>query len=341
VRVTPTCDPINDFVICNASGTQLWPDVAFDGTNYLVVWTDRRSGSYYRVYGSRVTPQGVVLNPNGFAIGPANSKNQYRPSLIFTGTRYLVVWGYATSPYAVTGRWINTDGSLGDTIQIAPVTGTYPYNNRIASDGTYFLVVWAEYNASGAPIRGQLVTSDGTPIGNTFTVTTSAYYYNSLGCRFDGTNYIVTWASASGTRPVYGQKYDTRGDPVGGPFEISNTSNYCYYNDVCPGTNNRYLNVWSERVGSYYDVYANLDVEIIGVEERTGIETSRIALKSTIVKNTIQLTGAEGIEVSIFDASGRKIGTTYNGTFNCQGLGQGVYFVNAAKGGSFKVVKIK
>jgi hypothetical protein len=47
-----------------AQGT---PAVAFDGTNYLVVWQDDR-GDWWDIYGNRVTPGGMVLDGNGFAV---------------------------------------------------------------------------------------------------------------------------------------------------------------------------------------------------------------------------------------------------------------------------------
>ena len=61
--------------------------VAFDGTNYLVVWTDYRGGAT-KVYGARVSPDGTVLDQSGFAISAAGSA----PAVAFDGTNYLVVW---------------------------------------------------------------------------------------------------------------------------------------------------------------------------------------------------------------------------------------------------------
>src|SRR4029077_5262808 len=40
--------------------------VAFDGTNYLIVWIEDREGGP-TVYGARVSPGGTVLDQNAFA----------------------------------------------------------------------------------------------------------------------------------------------------------------------------------------------------------------------------------------------------------------------------------
>jgi hypothetical protein len=78
-------------VVCSAPDLQEWPGVAFDGNNFLVVWQDFRSGKQYDVYAARVSPEGKVLDRDGFAVaaGPAN---QCRPAVAFAGGNHLVVW---------------------------------------------------------------------------------------------------------------------------------------------------------------------------------------------------------------------------------------------------------
>lgn len=55
-----------DFPICVEAGPQYARDIAFDGSNFMVIWEDHRaSSSVYQMYGSRVTPGGSVLDPGG------------------------------------------------------------------------------------------------------------------------------------------------------------------------------------------------------------------------------------------------------------------------------------
>src|SRR5262245_39334216 len=64
-----------------APGAQERPVVAFDGTNYLVVWEDSRPVEA-DIYGARVTTSGQVLDDGGLPIGVA-SAFQVAPDVAF------------------------------------------------------------------------------------------------------------------------------------------------------------------------------------------------------------------------------------------------------------------
>src|SRR5712664_3655480 len=47
---------------------QVAPAIAFNGTNYLVVWSDDRDSQNWRVYATRVSTNGEVLDTAGLEI---------------------------------------------------------------------------------------------------------------------------------------------------------------------------------------------------------------------------------------------------------------------------------
>ncbi len=341
MRVTPNCDSIRSFYIYRDGCTpaQYAPEITFGGGNYLVVWGDGRS-SNFPVYASRVTPSGSVLDANGLLVSRSTTAIQYFPAVAWGSTRFFVVWGhYTPSPYAVYGRFVNTNGTMAsDTIRLA--TGSAGiYHTGVAYDGTNFMVIWVEM-VSPYPLKGLLVSGNGVPIGSPFTIASPVMYFKSATVCFDGTNYLIAYAYQNGSvYQIRARKYNRSGSPVGSEIIVSNSTYSQYYNYVVPGANNRYLNVWSEYRSSY-DIYGNIDIQMTDVEEGTNASRSRLSLKSTIVRNAIELNGAAGDEALIYDASGREVGKTTTGYFDCRRLKNGVYFVKISNGEQFKVVKI-
>jgi hypothetical protein len=128
--------------------TNWFPSLAFDGTNYLVVWTDDRNGG--DVYGARVNTRGntvVILDPAGFQISTSSSKDSpWLPSVDFDGTDYLVVWeDDPVSSEDILGARVDPSGSVldpdGIDICIEASDQQYP---KVAFDGTDYLVAWQD-----------------------------------------------------------------------------------------------------------------------------------------------------------------------------------------------------
>jgi hypothetical protein len=74
----------------SAAGSVNYPAVAWDGENYFVVWEDARAGNN-DIYGARVTPGGVVLDPDGVPIA-TGELSQTTPSVAFDGVNFMVAW---------------------------------------------------------------------------------------------------------------------------------------------------------------------------------------------------------------------------------------------------------
>jgi len=93
-RIEPRTGKLLDpegIAVCSALDLQEWPAVSFDGTNFLVAWQDFRSGERYDIYAARVTPEGKVLDRDGFPVA-VQGCNQARPGVAFAAGRHVVTW---------------------------------------------------------------------------------------------------------------------------------------------------------------------------------------------------------------------------------------------------------
>lgn len=166
-------------LVRDASGMQLAsdtnqqrePTVAWNGTSYLVAWTDTRAGM--DIYGTRVSPTGEILDPMGIAISTA-AGNQLRPEVTGSDSDFYVVWtDTRDSPYTDVGDIFGTRVS-GDGDVLEP-TGTLIYAggpspgvgaSSVAWNGTDYLVVISDSGGLGA----RRVGADGVPIGASFSL---------------------------------------------------------------------------------------------------------------------------------------------------------------------------
>lgn len=173
------------FVVSGAANDQTTPAVAFDGTNYHVVWEDNRAVQYGkpRIYGTRVSPAGVVLNPAGYAIGGpvgggTDTAAQTKPAVAAGTGQVLVVWERALpSPSTYTkiaGARVAADGTVLDAAGLAISKGALSQTApSVASDGTNFMVAWQDErnDLAGPDVYAARVTAagavsdvDGVPI---------------------------------------------------------------------------------------------------------------------------------------------------------------------------------
>jgi hypothetical protein len=187
-RIAPDGTNLGEFPIFTSPGEQVFPDVAFDGTNYLVVWRDTRSGSGPTddtdVYGVRVSPAGTVLDTPEIAIVTA-PRTQGEPKVASSGTNWLVVW--------------NDIGQLGTS---PPPDGRI-FGKRVAADGS---LLDGPASADGIAIGTAAVPNYGAVVG------------------FVGSDYFVAWGVGSypsfGTAGIFGASVSTDGVRDGAPDSL-------------------------------------------------------------------------------------------------------------------------
>lgn len=143
--------------------------IAFDGTNYLVVWVESIPDKDKDIFGQFVSKAGTLVGSN-FVIdnGPNYSDNP--TSLACDGTRYFLAFHEQTpgsDRWTMTGRFITTAGAIGETVVIAD-TSKDPGFASAAFDGTNYLVAWQQN--SDSTMMGQFYTAAGAKIGTPFVI---------------------------------------------------------------------------------------------------------------------------------------------------------------------------
>lgn len=123
------------------------PSVAWNGTEYLVVWTDRRSGVGH-IYGARVRPDGQVIDKQGILISGTFGSQAY-PKVASDGRGWQIVWQDSRGgSQDIYGCRMNGDGSFGKVLGIVTLAGNNEEMPDIAYNGTSFVVVWRDQRNS-------------------------------------------------------------------------------------------------------------------------------------------------------------------------------------------------
>jgi hypothetical protein len=243
------------------------PAAAFDGTNYLVVWQDYRSGNY-DIYGARVTQAGVLLDSANIAVSTA-PYYQCSPAVAFDGTNYLVVWqdnrsgNYDIYGARVTPAGVVLDGGPSGGIAISTAANAQ-CSTAVAFDGTNYLVVWQDYRSGNYDIYGARVTPSGVVLdggsGGGFAISSLLHDQCKPAVTFGGANYLVVWQDLrNGDNDIYGARVTPAGVVLdggsGGGFAISSAA-YAQVEPAVTFDNTNYLVVWQDyRNGSRYDIY--------------------------------------------------------------------------------------
>jgi hypothetical protein len=162
------------------------PYVAFDGTNYLMVWGDDANYPNSDVYWQFINTSGNLVGA-AFPI-VASSNGEDCDGMAFGDTAYLVTFSIDDALY---GQRLSKAGNLiGGAIQIS---SNAVRHSAIAFDGTNFLVVWQCGWTPNYDVQGRFVSESGSTT-DIFTINeTPSSSHNPLSIAFDGANYLVAW----------------------------------------------------------------------------------------------------------------------------------------------------
>ena len=187
--------------------------VAFDGSQYLVVWLQQQSGAAmaYDLFGRFVSETGTLGPP--FQISQSVSETGTFVSLQTDGAGFLACWTRKSGSSAdVLGRIIGPGSQLpGAEFVVARNVGEQSLP-VLASDGGSYLIFWSVpaekkvkgrfYSLAGAPISAEFLVSDGLGIREVFAVAP-----HFLGDRYLALGFYTV--DGAGDGDVYGRFVDS------------------------------------------------------------------------------------------------------------------------------------
>lgn len=192
------------FAISTAINDQWYPSVAFNGTNYLVVWQDGRNGNQ-DIYSTLVSPGGELIETNATAVATV-SNDQRLPTVSTLNGDFLIAWQdgrNGTSNQDVFAARVKGDGLLVETngfiisdaanSQSAPVVTTV---------GTNYLVAWHDFRSGvNLDVYAARIDSDATVLDSTgIAISTAANNQWNVSANGIGDTALIAWEdSRNGT----------------------------------------------------------------------------------------------------------------------------------------------
>ncbi len=233
------------------SGTKM----AFDGTNYLMLWTDPfpffasgDTNGIGNIYGQFISKSGNLVGSTFNVASNVNIKfGQGRGTFSFNDSTYLVTYDKGGNHQDILyGQFISKSGNLiGSPIQIS---SNYAREHAISFDGTNFLIAWCEGSGVDESVSGQLLSNTGALVGNNFLIDGEPQKSdNPLSMAYDGTQYFVLYhkQAIDTTWNIYGRFVSKSGSVSGNRILICDSTKHPSIPSIaCDGTD--YLITWIE-----------------------------------------------------------------------------------------------
>jgi len=272
--VTPGGSVLDSIVICDAPEEQHAPSVSYVDSVYLVCWSGKNA-DFFNIFCARVSPDGTVLDENGFLIYP-DSVSQITPTIVSNDNKFLVVWTeYDGSGCSIKAMRVSTDGSVSDSIPIIISQGSSSkYSPDVSFDGSNYMVIWDDARLTGTEYDewAARITPDGILVDtNSIPIDTSPGYQFTPSISFNDPYYLAVWTDdKDGTPDIFGKHISPSGSVIEFPsFPICNEVGQQVEASCFAGIDN-YLVAWNDgRLGyENTDIYGTFMDTTVAIEEK-------------------------------------------------------------------------
>ncbi|MCA9577598.1 MAG: hypothetical protein KC668_19310 [Myxococcales bacterium] len=250
-------DPAGVLVRTDANG-QRGPAVAFNGSDYLVVWYDGRGGRELAdVYGVRVSSAGVVRDPLGIRIGAAGLLRYSRPAVASNGSSFLVGW-LAAGQFD-SSLWTSLVSSGGTVAAPTHVAGGGRIGlPSLASNGSDYLAVWGERTSPNLRRNyAARIAADGTLLEPS-RIELGVWWVDrgSPVAASNGTDYLVVWTEGQApTWSLHGTGLGPSGLPRDPEGLLIAADLYVTGQPSIASNGEDYLVTWAQAEGAARGVY--------------------------------------------------------------------------------------
>lgn len=252
-RLSPALDRVGGVFQLNMLAGSMGknPRVGSNGASFFATWFEDRYYGFAELHGTRVTAAGLVLDPNGITLAPTGDYTQFKPTVTWDGTQWIVA-------YNIEGTGLNEDlcaarvssgGTLlnAQPIQVRPGAGEVYEPWAIALPGGGARIVWQEMDGAAGDIFTGTVSAAGT-VGAAECVSLGTARQSQPRLVSNGNGYLAVFLSeTSNASRVKGQRFDAAGTVIDAePFTIASGTAPLDRPSVA-WDGQRYLVTWSDK----------------------------------------------------------------------------------------------
>ncbi len=189
----------NSVRVTSATSLQEQGSIAWDGTQYAVVWTDERDGNR-EVYGQRIDGTGSLLG-SAVRLTSAAGTSQ-RPSVVTVSSgRFGVAWEDARSGQAAVwyAPWEGPGWSATTGSAASASTGAASFPS-LTTTGAEVLLAWRDTRHGGGDLYARRLGADGSALSGEVRLTTDGVVGSGVSASWHGSGFGVAHLSASGPR---------------------------------------------------------------------------------------------------------------------------------------------
>lgn len=252
----------SQFPVNTAGGHQFQArrSIAADSAgNFVVTWEGNGPGDDSGIFARRFASNGTPLGPE-FLVNTTTFADQYESTVAVAPNGEFVV------------TWIGLDQPVGNAWDVyarrfdaggAPITGEFRVNELVTGNqwistpamdaNGNFVVVWESGQSGvGWNIRGRQYSSDGTPLGSEFAVSTFTVPGGDLPhptVAMDATgNIVVAWegSGVNDTKEIVARRFNNAGQTQGAEFVVnSSVAGNQVYPNISMSANGNFAITWS------------------------------------------------------------------------------------------------